>query len=104
MSLPFYKIRYWKEYSLHSVRWILRDPRRCNSKLYCTTCGNVATQIATFQIENAPQLERYCQSCIDANKHLLTDNEQMANYDDLVIKAEPDSAIYELLHTKNREE
>lgn len=78
------------------------DSRRCKSKLYCTTCGNVATQIATFQVENAKQLERYCQPCIDANKH-LKDNDLMDNFDNLFIKAEPGSQIYEQSHARNRE-
>ena len=71
---------------------------------FCTTCNNLASQMALYQCEGATIMERYCQCCIDANKHLITDNEQRENYiDNLVIKAEPDSPIYEQLHTKNRE-
>ena len=36
----------------------------------CSTCGNVADQMVTFQIEDARRLERYCNTCISKNKHL----------------------------------
>ena len=71
---------------------------------FCITCGNLASQMALYSCQGVTIHERYCQPCIDANKHLITDNELLANYDNLVIKAEPDSPIYEQLHTKNREE
>jgi len=45
---------------------------------FCTTCPNLASQIAMFDSDGATRLERYCQACIDANKH-LADNELMAN-------------------------
>ena len=70
---------------------------------FCTTCGKLAEQIAMYDCQGATRLERYCQSCIDANRH-LKDNELMDNFDNLFIKAEPGSEIYEEVHGKNREE
>ncbi len=55
---------------------------------FCTTCGNLASQIALFDCDGATRLERYCQACIDANKHLAP-SELMANFDNLFIRAEP---------------
>ena len=47
-------------------------------------------------------MERYRQACIDANLH-LKDNELMDNFDNLFIKAESGSPIYEQVHARNRE-
>jgi len=55
---------------------------------FCTTCPNLASQIAMFDCDGATRLERYCQACIDASKH-LADNELMANFDNLFIRADP---------------
>jgi len=69
---------------------------------FCTTCANLASQIAMYDCDGATRLERYCQACIDANKH-LKENDLMDNFDNLFIKAEPGSAIYEKSHAKNPE-
>jgi hypothetical protein len=69
---------------------------------FCTTCANLASQIAMYDCDGATRLERYCQTCIDANKH-LKENDLMDNFDNLFIKAEPGSAIYEKSHAKNPE-
>ena len=69
---------------------------------FCTTCPNLASQIAMFDCDGATRLERYCQACIDANKH-LKDNELMDNFDDLFIRAEPGTMIYEKSHARNPE-
>ena len=55
---------------------------------FCTTCANLASQIAIYDCDEATRLERYCQACIDANRN-LNDNELMDNFDNLFIKAEP---------------
>jgi hypothetical protein len=69
---------------------------------FCTTCANLASQIAMYDCQGATRLERYCQACIDANKH-LKENDLMDNFDNLFIKAEPGTAIYEKSHAKNPE-
>jgi hypothetical protein len=69
---------------------------------FCTTCANLASQIAMYDCDGATRLERYCQACIDANKH-LKENDLMDNFGNLFIKAEPGSAIYEKSHAKNPE-
>lgn len=69
---------------------------------FCTTCGNLASQIAMYACDGATRMERYCQVCIDANKH-LKENELMDNFDNLFIRAEPGSPIYEKVHAKNQE-
>ena len=53
------------------------------------TCPNLATQIALYDYDGATRMERYCQECIDVNKHLRT-SEIMANFDNLFIRKEPD--------------
>ena len=68
---------------------------------FCTTCGNLATQMALYECGGgATRMERYCQACIDANKY-LKDNDLMDNFDNLFIKAEPDTEIYKQVHAKN---
>lgn len=69
---------------------------------FCTTCANLASQIAMYDCDGATRLERYCQACIDANKH-LKENDLMDNFDDLFIKADPGTPIYEKSHAKNPE-
>jgi hypothetical protein len=72
---------------------------------FCTTRGKLAEQMALYQSDGVTIHEGYCQACIDANKHLITDSEQRANYiDNLVIKAEIDSPIYNQMHAKNHKE
>jgi ribosomal protein S27AE len=70
---------------------------------FCTTCGNLASQMALYRYDGATRMERYCQSCIDSNKH-LKENELMDNFDNLFIKAEHDTPIYEQVHARNHEE
>ena len=132
MSLPFYKIalekvfiglrplgqdtviggRYIKKYGgtgererkraeLHSYQ---KEKAVQEANKYCTTCGSLATLMALYQSEGATIRERYCQACIDANKHLLTDNEETSRYDNLFIKAEPDSEIYKQAHARRPKE
>jgi len=48
-------------------------------------------------------MERYCQACIEANKH-LKDNDLMDNFDNLFIKAEPETEIYKKAHAKPKSE
>jgi hypothetical protein len=69
---------------------------------FCTTCGSLASQMALYDCGGATRQERYCQACIDANKH-LKDNDLMANFNNLFIKAKPGTAIYEKSHAKNPE-
>ena len=69
---------------------------------FCTTCGNLASQMALYRYDGATRMERYCQPCIDANKH-LKENDLMESFDNLFIKAEPGSAIYEKSHARNHE-
>ena len=69
---------------------------------FCTTCANLASQIALYDCDGATRLERYCQTCIDANRH-LKENDLMENFDNLFVKAEPGSPIYEKSHAKNPE-
>lgn len=45
---------------------------------FCTTCANLSSQIAMYDCDGATRLERYCQACIDANKH-LKENDLMDN-------------------------
>ena len=40
------------------------------AKKFCSLCQNEAIQFAMFESEGVTILERYCQTCIDANKHL----------------------------------
>lgn len=63
-------------------------PQYMNSKLYCTTCGNVATQMATFQMEGITRIERFCDSCIHLERHLKP-SELMQNFDNLFTRAPP---------------
>jgi hypothetical protein len=69
---------------------------------FCTTCPNLASQMALYDYDGATRQERYCQKCIDANRH-LKDNDLMDNFDNLFIKAEPGTPIYEQSHAKNHE-
>jgi hypothetical protein len=34
---------------------------------YCVSCGNTATQEATFTVEGATMIEKYCDSCATRN-------------------------------------
>jgi len=54
---------------------------------FCTTCPNLATQIAMHDYGEATRMERYCQKCIDVKRHLIT-CEIMANFDNLFIRKE----------------
>ena len=56
---------------------------------FCTTCPNLATQIAIYDYDGATRMERYCQECVDVKKHLRT-SEIMANFDNLFIRKEPE--------------
>ncbi len=56
---------------------------------FCTTCPNLATQIAIYDYNGATRMERYCQVCIDVKKHLRI-SEIMANFDNLFIRKEPE--------------
>ena len=38
---------------------------------FCSLCHNEGTQFAMFESEGVTILERYCDSCISQNKHIL---------------------------------
>lgn len=57
---------------------------------FCSTCANLASQIAMFDYDGATRLERYCDDCIKSEKHLKP-NELMANFHNLFVRAEPRS-------------
>jgi ribosomal protein S27AE len=39
-----------------------------NNKKYCVNCGDLATQIAYFDVDGTTTVERYCDRCADLVK------------------------------------
>ena len=59
---------------LRDFRTLLSDPRT-SEKIkkrfmvdkaggYCSMCGDIATQIASYNMDGATLLEKYCDSCV----------------------------------------
>jgi hypothetical protein len=42
---------------------IEKDEKNKTRSYFCVGCGGVATQIASFKVEGATIVERYCDSC-----------------------------------------
>ncbi|HEY7109419.1 MAG TPA: hypothetical protein VH415_08330 [Nitrososphaeraceae archaeon] len=43
-------------------------------KKYCSSCQNEASQFAMFSSVGVTVIERYCDTCINQNKHILLNN------------------------------
>jgi ribosomal protein S27AE len=40
-----------------------------NNKKYCVNCGDLATQIAYFDVDGTTTVERYCNRCAESVKY-----------------------------------
>lgn len=49
--------------TLRSVEPFTNKPKNKKRKI-CVSCGNIATQIASFDVDWVTVLERYCNTCI----------------------------------------
>lgn len=49
--------------TLRSVEPFTNKPKNKKMKI-CTSCGKIATQIASFDVDWVTVLERYCDRCI----------------------------------------
>ena len=56
-------------------------PQKC-----CFTCGNNATKLVSFTLDGCTKIERYCDDCINSNKHLTDESELVTNFDDYFIR------------------
>jgi len=50
---------------LKSIEPFTNDP---NNKKFCVNCGNVATQMAYFDVDGTTIVERYCHTCAESVK------------------------------------
>jgi hypothetical protein len=51
--------------TLRSIEPFTNDP---NNKKYCVNCGDLATQIAYFDVDGTTTVERYCNRCAESVK------------------------------------
>jgi hypothetical protein len=85
-----------------SMRKTTNRYRTLQRSKMCITCPNIATQWLYSDVDGATFTERYCDDCIKQEKH-LGKSELMDNFDNLFIRAEPDTQIYKQFHAKNSE-
>jgi hypothetical protein len=52
---------------LRSIEPFTNEPKGEKMKT-CVNCGKLATQIATFDVDRATVIERYCDNCIESVK------------------------------------
>lgn len=55
---------------------------------YATGCTNIATKLVSFTLDGCTKVERYCDDCINSNKHMINENENefLSNFDDYFIR------------------
>jgi hypothetical protein len=51
--------------TLRTIEPFTNDP---NNKKFCVNCGDIATQIAYFDVNGTRIVERYCDTCAESVK------------------------------------
>ena len=71
---------------LKAIKPIEKSGYRTDRQKCCFTCGNNATKLVSFTLDACTKIERYCDDCINSDKHMTDASELVTNFDDYFIR------------------